>query len=299
MTIRSKSDPASTSPRNLAAGIQVPSVGPRGRFSKNIELWVGGTILCFIAIVVIGAPIFAQWNPTEQNLQSVLSGPSGEHWLGTDQLGRDIFSRLLYGGQIDLGISLISVAIPFIFGSLVGAIAGFFGGWLDNVIMRLADIVAVFPFYVLVIVLVFAIGGGPLSVVVAISMVSWVSYARIVRAQTLVIRGREFIDACRSGGLGSFRIITRHILPNTVPQAVIYAMSDIVLNIGVIVTLSYFGLGIAPPTADWGRMISEGQQFLASGRYDLVLVPAVAVIVTSLGLTLVGDGIARRLRGNS
>lgn len=268
-----------------------------GYRSENLELWIGLGILGVIVMAVLGASFFAPVDPIKQDLRHTLESPSASHLLGTDHLGRDIFSRLLHGGQLDLGIALLSVVIPFLIGCILGAFAGYFGGWIDSVIMRIGDIVMVFPFYVLVIVLVFAIGGGPVSVIVAISAVSWVAYARVIRAETLVIREREYIDACRSSGLHTSRIILRHIVPNAAPQAVIFSMSDIVGNVGVIVTLSFFGLGIAPPTADWGRMISDGQQFLGAGRYDLVLVPACAVVLTSLALSLIGDGLARILRG--
>jgi peptide/nickel transport system permease protein len=164
--------------------------------------------------------------------------------------------------------------------------------------MRIADIVVAFPFYVLVITLVFVLGSGERSIFIAISMVSWVAYARIVRAEVMVLRNREFIEAGRASGIGGTRIVFRHILPNVITQAIVYAMSDIVMNIGVIVTLSYFGLGIVPPTPDWGGMMSNGQQFLAGGYYALTLVPAAAVVITSLALSLVGDGLAHVLRIN-
>jgi peptide/nickel transport system permease protein len=206
-------------------------------------------------------------------------------------------ARLAYGGRIDLSLATITVVIPLTFGTIVGALAGYFGGWFDLMVMRVADVVAAFPFFVLVITLVFVLGSGVKSIIIAISLVGWIAYARIVRAETLVVRGREYVDACRSGGLPASRIIARHIIPNSASQAVIYAMSDMVLNIGVIVTLSYFGLGITPPTSDWGRMISDGQQFLTSGRYALVLIPGAAVILTSLALSLIGDGLVSILRG--
>ena len=164
--------------------------------------------------------------------------------------------------------------------------------------MRLADLVSGFPFYVLVIALLFVMVNGALSIFVAISAVSWVAYARIVRGETAVLREKEFIAACRASGLRSDWILLRHVLPNAVSQAVIFAMSDIVLNIGVIVTLSYFGLGITPPTPDWGQMMSEGQQYLSAGRYSLTLLPGICVVIVSFGLALIGDGLANVLRRN-
>ncbi|MSY54804.1 MAG: ABC transporter permease subunit, partial [Actinobacteria bacterium] len=219
-----------------------------------------------------------------------------KHFLGTDNLGRDIWSRLLYGGRTDLFLATAAVLAPFIIGTIIGAICGYFSGWIDTFVMRVADVVVAFPFYVLVISLVFILGNGVSSIFIAISLVSWVAYARIVRGETLIVRSKEFIEAAQTGGISNRKIITRHVLPNVITQAVVYAMSDIVLNIGVIVTLSYFGLGIVPPTPDWGRMISEGQQFLAGGYYYLTVLPAIAVIITSLGLSFIGDGLAQLLR---
>ena len=155
---------------------------------------------------------------------------------------------------------------------------------------------AAFPFFVLVITLVFVLGSGTMSVFIAISVVSWVAYARIARAETMIIRKREFIDACKTGGLSTARIVLRHVIPNTVTQGVVFAMSDIVLTIGTIVTLSYVGLGIVPPTPDWGQMMSDGQQFIASGNYILTMAPGLVVVITSLGLSFLGDGIANSLR---
>jgi peptide/nickel transport system permease protein len=262
----------------------------------NVELAVGGAIVGVILFLVIFAPLFTSFDPTDQDLVNALAAPGGAHLLGTDNLGRDVWSRLLYGGRSDLFIATIAVVVPLVFGTIVGAICGYFGGWFDMLVMRIGDIVAAFPFYVLVIALVFVLGSGATSVFVAISVVSWVSYARIVRAETMIVRDREFIDACKTAGFNKGRIVLRHIIPNTATQAVVYAMSDIVLNISVIVTLSFFGLGIVPPTPDWGQMMSDGRQFMASGRYELILIPGAAVVLTSLGLSFLGDGIANVLR---
>ncbi|WP_104090377.1 ABC transporter permease [Arthrobacter sp. GMC3] len=263
---------------------------------SNVELLIGGVIFGAMVMAAVFAPFLTPHDPTAMDLANTLSGPTAAHPLGTDNLGRDTWSRLLFGARSDLGIAALAVVFPFVLGTIVGALCGYFGGWCDTLIMRIADVVSAFPFFVLVITLVFVFGNGPMSIFLAISLVSWVSYARIVRAETLVVRGRDFIQSCETGGLGKARIVVRHVLPNTITQAVVFAMSDVVSNIGVIVTLSYFGLGIVPPTPDWGQMISDGQQFLASGNYALVLIPSAAVILASLSLTFLGDGIANALR---
>jgi peptide/nickel transport system permease protein len=177
----------------------------------------------------------------------------------------------------------------------MGSLAGYFGGWVDMIISRLIEIVVAFPFFVLVIALVFALGPGASSIYIAITIVGWVSYARIIRGEILVAKRQEYVLAARSGGLSSARIMARHLLPNVISQAIVYAMSDIVQDILAIVTLSYLGLGIQPPTADWGSMISAGQDFLTT-HWQLTTIPGLAVVLTGLALSLLGDGLADLLR---
>ncbi len=220
---------------------------------------------------------------------------SSHHWLGTDQEGRDTFTRLLYGGRTDLQIAFLAVLFPFVLGTILGSVAGYFGGWVDIIIMRLVDIVVAFPFFVLIIALVFVLGPGERSIYIAITLVGWVSYARIIRGQILVAKRQEYVLAAKAGGLSSLRIMGRHLLPNVISQAIIYAMSDIVQDILAIVTLSYLGLGIQPPTADWGTMISDGQNFLTT-HWQLTTIPGIAVVITGLGLSLIGDGLADLMR---
>lgn len=276
-----------------AKGLWAPKFLRRG----NAQLWIGMFIVGVIVLLAVFAPLLTPYSATQQDLAEALDGiGTPGHLLGTDQLGRDTWARLLYGGRTDLSVTLISVVIPLMIGTILGALCGYFGGWFDILIMCLADIVTAFPFYVLVIALVFAIGTGTTSIYIAISAVSWVAYARIVRGETMVLRRKEFIDACETSGLMRLQIISRHIVPNTVSQAIVYAMSDIVMNVNVIVTLSFFGLGIVPPTPDWGQMMSDGQQFIMSGDSSLTLVPGLAVVLFSLGLSFLGDGIANVLK---
>jgi peptide/nickel transport system permease protein len=222
-------------------------------------------------------------------------GPSARHWLGTDQLGRDTFTRLLYGLRLDLRIAFLAVLFPFVLGVVLGMLAGYFGGWADTVIMRIVDIVVAFPFYVLVIALVFVLGPGEKSIYIAITAVGWVAYARIIRGEILVAKRQDYVTAARSGGLSNVRIMRRHLLPNVITQAFIYGMSDIVQDILAIVTLGYLGLGIPPPTADLGSMINDGQNFLST-HWQLTTIPGLVVVVVGLGLSLVGDGLADLLR---
>jgi peptide/nickel transport system permease protein len=270
----------------------LPSRGGR----TNVPLFLGLAILVVIAAAAVAAPLLTSWNPIEPDPLNALLAPSGTHLLGTDNLGRDVFARILYGARSDLTIASVAVAAPFLIGLTLGIVCGYVGGWLDMVAMRVADIVTAFPFFILVISLVFVLGGGVWTIFVAITAVSWVAYARIVRAETMVLRNTEFVAACRAGGISLPRILVRHIAPNVATQAIVFAMSDIVMNVGVIVTLSYLGLGIVPPTPDWGAMMADGQQFLAAGYFGLTLFPAAAVVLTSLALSLVGEGLAHVLR---
>ena len=286
MSTVSITDPAATTER----------AQPRkAHWYRQPALMTGLVIIAIILFLVIGAPLLTSWNPDTQDLNATLAGFGGHHLLGTDQEGRDVFSRLLYGGRVDLQVAFIAVLFPFVLGTILGSMAGYFGGWVDIIIMRLVDIVVAFPFFVLIIALVFVLGPGERSIYIAITLVGWVSYARIIRGEILVAKRQEYVLAAQSGGLSNLRIMGRHLLPNVITQAIIYAMSDIVQDILAIVTLSYLGLGIQPPTPDWGTMISNGQNFLTT-HWQLTTIPGLAVVITGLGLSLIGDGLADLLR---
>lgn len=259
---------------------------------------LGLVIVGLIVAAALAAPLLTRYDPIAQDLQSPLLKPGGAHLLGTDQLGRDVWSRLLYGARTDLRVGFLAVLFPFALGTVLGCLAGYFGGWVDTVIMRLVDIVVAFPFYVLIIALVFVLGPGARSIYIAITLVGWVSYTRLIRGELLIAKRQEYVLAARSGGLSSTRIIGVHLLPNIISQAVVFAMSDIVLDILAIVTLGYLGLGIPPPTADWGAMIAQGQEFITT-NWQLATIPGLAVVVTGLGLSLIGDGLADLLRKES
>ena len=265
------------------------------RWYRQPALMSGLILFGIILFLAAGAPLLTSYNPIAQNLSQTLLGPSAHHLLGTDQLGRDVFSRLLYGLRTDLRIACIAVLFPFCIGTVLGSIAGYYGGWVDTIIMRLVDIVVAFPFYVLIIALVFVLGPGQRSIYIAITLVGWVSYARIVRGEILVAKRQDYVLAAQSGGLAAIRIIGRHLLPNVITQAIIYAMSDIVQDMLAIVTLGYFGLGVPPPTPDLGSMINDGQNFLTT-HWQLTTFPGLVVVVVGLALSLIGDGLADLIR---
>ncbi len=258
---------------------------------RSGTLVAGIVIVGLLVLVAILAPLLTPWDPIKQDLENALQSPSATHWLGTDKYGRDVLSRLLYGARIDLRVGFLAVLIPFVIGAVLGSLAGYFGGWFDTIVMRLVDVFFAFPFYVLVIVLVFVLGAGEKSIYLAIATVSWVSYAKIMRGELLVAKKQDYVVAARLGGMSHTRILLRHIAPNVLSQAVIYSMSDIVMDIMAIVTLGYLGLGIAPPTPEWGSMILDGQEFITT-QWQQATIPGLAVVVTSLGLSFLGDGLS-------
>jgi peptide/nickel transport system permease protein len=259
----------------------------------NATLVTGLTLLGLLVLAAVCAPLLTSWDPVQQDLTASLLPPGGGHLLGTDQLGRDVFARLVYGARVDLRVGALAVLFPFLIGTTLGLLAGWFGGWFDLVVMRVVDMVVAFPFFVLVIALVFALGSGTSSIYIAITLVGWVAYARIVRGEVLVAKEQEYALAARASGLPTWRILLRHLLPNVLLQAFVFAMSDIVLSILAIVTLGYLGLGVPPPTPDWGSMIQEGQAFILTKWY-LAAVPGFAVVVTGLSLALIADGFVQR-----
>ena len=269
--------------------------GFRTRWYRNRSFVIGVIILGTIISMAICAPLLTSYSPTEQDLTNTLAPPSAEHPLGTDQLGIDVWSQLLYGARTDLRIAFLAVILPFILGTTLGCLAGYYGRLADVGVMRSVDVVVSFPFYVLVIALVFALGPGERSIYIAITIVGWVSYARIIRAEVLVAKQQDYVLAARSAGFGTPRIIVRHLLPNVITQAIVFATADIVLDILAIVTLGYLGLGVPPPTPDWGRMIFYGQQFLTT-QWWLATMPGLAVVITGVGLAMLGDGLSDLLR---
>ena len=280
-----------TTPSTLAAPRR--RLDPRGPLRLNTTLLSGLVLLGLIVLAAVCAPVLTTWDPTQQDLTRSLQSPGHGHLLGTDQLGRDVFARLLYGARVDLRVGALAVLFPFVIGATLGLVAGWRGGWFDTVLMRVVDMVVAFPFFVLVIALVFALGAGTSSIYIAITLVGWVAYARIVRGEVLVAKEQEYALAARASGLPTHRILIRHLVPNVVLQAFVFSMSDIVLSILAIVTLGYLGLGVPPPTPDWGSMIQEGQGFILTKWY-LAAVPGLAVVITGLALALIADGFVQR-----
>jgi peptide/nickel transport system permease protein len=267
-----------------------------GRFRARPGFWLGSVMLVVALILSIGASLFAKLGPTTFDALHPLAKPfSPGHLLGTDQFGRDILSRVLHGGQIDLAIAFGATGVTLVFGSTVGLVAGYFGGWVDTVLMRIVDLFFAFPFFVLVIAIVAVLGPSTFNMFIAIWLTSWVSYARIMRAQTVVARRQQYVLAARALGYGKTRIIFRHILPNVVSAVLVFSMVDAMGNIILAASLSFLGLGVQAPTPEWGAMISDGQNYLLTAWW-LALIPGVAIVWVGVAFSLIGDGLADLVR---
>ena len=257
---------------------------------------VGLAGIALLALAAALAPLILPGDPIRLHLAEGLQPPSLAHWFGTDQLGRDVLTRVIYGARVDLQIGAIGVAIPLAIGLVLGLLAAYFGGWVDTVIGRLIDVVIAFPFLVLVIAIVAMLGPGLINLYIAISLVSWVLYARIVRGEVLALRSREYVLAARSLGFGDARIMFRHVLPNAIAPAFVFAMSDFALDVQLGATLTFFGLGVQAPTPEWGLMIAEGRNLMFTAPW-IVIFPGLAIIIVSFLVSLIGDGLADRVRG--
>ena len=267
----------------------------RGRLARLPGSLIAGVsiLLFWLAVAVVG-PFLTDYNPITLDLVHALQPPSPAHWLGTDSFGRDLLTRLVYAAGINLQMSFFGVVGPFVIGTAVGLLAGNFGGKADTVLMRILDITVSFPYFVLVIAIVAVLQPGLLSYYISLTLVNWVSYARLVRSQVIVLKYADFVLAARTIGMGELRVMTHHLLPNAIAPAVVFVMTDAVLTIVLGSSLGFLGLGVQPPTAEWGVMIAEGQLYIGSAWWISVF-PGIAISVLALGFSLIADGLARLL----
>jgi peptide/nickel transport system permease protein len=257
---------------------------------RNPLAVLGAVIILLLIVAAIFAPFIATHSPTSQNLSARLSPPSAEYWMGTDELGRDIWSRVIFGSQITLSIVLLVAIIAAPVGLLVGAVAGYFGGWVDRVLMGITDIFLSMPKLILALAFVAALGPGIQNAIIAIAIATWPGYARIARAETLTFRNSEFISAVQLQGASPFRIIVGHVLPLCTSSMIIRVTLDMA---GIILTaagLGFIGLGAQPPLPEWGAMISRGRSFILD-QWWVATMPGFAIIVVSLGFCFLGDGL--------
>lgn len=281
-------------PRALVAERLRRRVRSEERWSL-VTLWTGVGIVALVAALALLAPVLYP-APNAPDFGATLQPPSWGHPFGTDALGRDVFARTVHGGRVDLTFGVITAYVPLAIGVLVGAIAGYAGGFLDTVIMRVADFVIAFPMMVIVLAIVAVIGAGIWAAYLGIFLVGWALYARLARGEMLVLRERQFMVAARGLGYSGRRIVLRHAIPNLLRSAIVFSMADVVLNMLTLAGLSYLGLGVAPPTPEWGAIIAEGQSQLLTAWWISTL-PGVFMVITGVGLSLIGDGLADRMGG--
>src|SRR5262245_2964449 len=270
------------------------STRPRQSLRLNRTLVAGLAVLSVVVAIAVFGPFLSPY-PSDEFVADPRLAPSWQHPFGTDNLGRDVATRVVHAAHLNLLIGVVPTMVTVVIGVFLGALAGFYGGWIDTLIMRLVDIVVAFPFLVLVIAIVAMLGPGVRNLFVGIARVGWVSYARIIRGEILVAKHQEYVVAARTLGCSDRRIVARHVMPNVVAVALVYSMSDIVLNILLGAALSFLGLGVQPPTPEWGSMIQEARNFIRQAWW-MPTFPGLAIIVTGIGFSLLGDGLAERLQ---
>jgi peptide/nickel transport system permease protein len=251
---------------------------------------VGLIIILTLILLALFAPLIAPYDPFKTVPAERLQAPGVAHWLGTDELGRDTFSRLLWGARLSLGMVTIAALSTMVIGVMVGAVAGYFGGWLDDVLMRIVDILLAFPGLILALAIVGMLGPGIENVVLGFVAVWWVSYARVTRSLVLSLRERDFIEATRSVGASNWRIILRHILPNVLPPVIVLITLEMGRLLLAISGLSFLGLGAQPPTPEWGAMLNAGRRLLQRAP-ELMIYPGLAISLAVMGFNLLGDGL--------
>jgi peptide/nickel transport system permease protein len=262
----------------------------RRRFFRHGSAWVGMVLISILAAFALLAPYLATHPPGRQDLGNALAPPFQTHILGTDELGRDIFSRMLFGARISLGLSVLTVAISASIGALIGMFAGFFGGWLDEIMMRVVDILLAFPGILLAITIVAVLGASLANVLLAIGIYITPEFARLSRGVTLSAKTHDFVEAARALGAKSSRVLAKHVFPTIVSPLVVHAT----LRIGTVILLtsglSFLGLGPRPPTPEWGLMLSTGKDYLRIAPH-VSLIPGAAIMTAVLGFNLLGDAL--------
>lgn len=251
---------------------------------------LSAVIIAVIALAAIFAPLAAPYDPYAQTLTARLQAPGGAHILGTDELGRDVFSRIIYGARVSLLVGLVPTIISMAVGTVLGLCAGFYGGKVDFAIMRLADVMLAFPSLLLAMVITYTIGGGLVSIFIALILVNWAGTARIVRSQTLSLKEAEYVEAARSIGVKRWKIMFRHILPNCLPSLIVLFTLNIPSAILTESSLSFLGAGLQPPSASWGLAVVRGKKYLFSEPW-LSIAPSVAIMIVVMVFNFLGDGL--------
>lgn len=262
----------------------------KNALGRHAMLIIGLFIVLGMSLAALLAPAIAPYNPDALHLDNILEPPSSRFWLGTDRLGRDVFSRLLYGGRVSLWVGFVAVGISISIGTTLGLISGYFRRWVDEAIMRIVDIMLCFPSFFLILAVIAFLEPDLINIMVVIGLTSWMGVTRLVRAETLSLREREFVDAARLAGSSTGKILFYHILPNALAPVLITATLGVAGAILVESSLSFLGLGVQPPTASWGNMLMEGKAVIENAPW-LSVYPGLAILITVLGYNLLGESL--------
>jgi peptide/nickel transport system permease protein len=258
-------------------------------------LIVGSVSLLVMVLIAIVPHVFAPFDPIVMDYTAIMQPPSAAHWFGTDNFGRDMFSRVIWATRVDMQIAIVSTLFPITFGTIVGILTGYYGGWLDAIFGRIVDLTVTFPFFVIVIAIVAVLGPGLLNMYIAIAVINWVFYARLIRAEIRVQKQTDYAAAARVLGYSEQRLILRHLLPNAITPVLVYWVTDMALSILLGSSLGYLGLGAQPPTAEWGVLIADGKNFMNTGWWMSVF-PGIAIVVAGVSFSMFGDGLADLFR---
>ena len=272
------------------------------RKKHRLPAWAVAPTFILGIIIVVAALVMAifpeqiaPYDPTAVDITVRTKAPSAEHIFGSDNYGRDVFSRVVWGTRIDLSIGFFGVLVPMIIGGIIGLLAAWYGGWLDSLLMRISEIMMAFPFTILVIAIITILGTGTINLYIALWLVGWMSYARLVRAEVLKLKKAEFIEAARVAGFSDARILMRHILPNVISSSIVFAASDMVMCMLTGASMSFLGLGVQPPTPEWGAILNEGRTYISYASW-MTFFPGLVLATTGVGLSLLGDSMTDILR---
>lgn len=290
--MRSASTPAKAPPSRAYfwTTLSAMASGLLKAFNTNKTSWIGLGLFVFVCLLAILAPWIAPHDPIDQDVFNRLRGPSETYWFGTDSFGRDIVSRIMWGARISLTIGLVSITIALVIGTLIGLIAGYYGGRLDIIVMQTMDVLLAFPSLILGLIVVAMLGPSVENLIIAIALTAIPPFARIARAPTIAIKEREFMEAGKALGYSDARLMLGHLLPNILPEVLVMGSLWMATAIRVEASLAFIGLGVSPPTATWGGMIREGFENILDSFY-LVLFPSIAILVVVFALNLLGDGL--------
>lgn len=266
--------------------------------SRRSSLWLGVGLIVAIALVGILAPLLTHQSPSDLNIAAALQPPTSAHPFGTDQFGRDVLARTLYAARLDIPLVFGLVGTGLTLGSVVGIVAGWYGGLVDSVVTRLIDVALAFPVLVLVIGVIGVRGPGLTSLFIAVSLFSWVFYARLVRTEVQSVRRADYIRAAQASGFSTVRIISRHVFPNVVIQPLVYASSDCVYALLLGASVSFLSLGVQPPAVEWGQMVALGVPYVGD-QWWMSTFPGLAIAITGIGFSLIADGLADFIRSGS